>query len=336
MWKKTGEGVRKVRTKKVLSALVGACIVGLLLAGCGGSGGAINASMAAPASNSSGQSAIPSAHQAAASSNGAGSGQKASSSGQYAPQYLAKSLQVTMDVQDTSRSASFLQQWVEQDDSQATSDGTDYEQVGDNQYNVTLTFLIDSSHYDQVESYLRDYAGQKGNTLISLKETVQDETSDYVDAQSTLTNLRAEQQRLLTFMNEAQNMSDALSIEQQLTQVEGQIDQIEGQLNALKSQTTFYTVTIILQPVGSAPPPPAQSSPWSVIPVWQGAWSAVVNVWHVLATLIVWLLAFSVYIVPIGIIAWLVRKKVWRRTRLPRFMPAMPASMAQPKDGETD
>ncbi len=165
---------------------------------------------------------------------------------------------------------------------------------------------------------------------------MQDETSDYVDAQSTLTNLRAEQQRLLTFMNEAQNMSDALSIEQQLTQVEGQIDQIEGQLNALKSQTTFYTVTIILQPVGSAPPPPAPPSPWSVIPIWQGAWSAVVNVWHVLATLIVWLLAFSVYIVPIGIIAWLVRKKVWRRTRLPRFMPAMPASMAQPKDGETD
>ncbi len=131
-------------------------------------------------------------------------------------------------------------------------------------------------------------------------------------------------------------MNDALNVEQQLTQVEGQIDQIEAQLNALKGQTTFYTVTIALQPIGSAPPPPAPPSPWSVVPIWQGAWSAVVSVWQVLAALIVWLLAFSVYIVPVGIIAWIVRKKLWRGTRFSRVMPAMPAPMPQPKDGDAD
>ncbi len=196
MWQKQSEGVFKVRTKRVLYALVGVCMVGLLLVGCG-SASTAGTTIAGPAANSN--APVFSQHQAATGNSGSASG-KPTSSGQYAPQYLAKSLQVTMEVQDTRQSASDLQQWITLEDPQATSDGTDYEEVGSNQYNVTLTFLIDISHYTQVESYLRTYAGQKGNTLLNLKETVQDETNDYVDAQSTLTNLRAEQQRLLTFM----------------------------------------------------------------------------------------------------------------------------------------
>ena len=92
-----------------------------------------------------------------------------------------------------------------------------------------------------------------------MKETVQDVTNDYIDSESTLTNLRAEQQRLLGFMNQTQNVNDAVNIEQQLAQVEGQINDIEAHLNALKGQTTFYAVTVTIQPVGSAPPPPAPS-----------------------------------------------------------------------------
>ena len=39
-----------------------------------------------------------------------------------------------------------------------------------------------------------------------------------------LTNLRGEQQRLLTLMGQAQSLSDVLTIEQRLTDVEGQIE----------------------------------------------------------------------------------------------------------------
>jgi hypothetical protein len=46
----------------------------------------------------------------------------------------------------------------------------------------------------------------------------------------------------------------------------------------------------------------------------------VTAVWQVLVTLFIWLLAFSVYIVPVGIAVWVVRKRLWRR--LPRVLPA--------------
>jgi hypothetical protein len=322
MWQKKSNLVFKMHRARVFSCAIGLCVIGVLLAACGGSAssGTSNSASSGPAGPVMGQHAA--AQNQAGSSNGSTSGSKSSTSGQYGPQYLVKNLQVAMEVQDTRQSASDLSQWLALADPQATSDGIDYEQTGANQYTVNLTFLVDVAHYDQVEGYLRDYATQHGRTLLSLKESVQDVTNDYVDAQSTLTNLRAEQQRLLNFMNQAQNLNDAVNIEQQLTQVEGQINDIEAHLNALKGQTTFYTIAITLQPVGSAPPPPAQPNAWSVIPIWQGAWSAVVSVWQVLAALLVWLAAFSVYIVPIALIIWLVRKQPWRGPKMPHVMPA--------------
>ncbi len=327
MWQKAKKGVSTLRNTRVIYGLVGLGLIGLLLAACG-SAATTNSGVAMPmASNHS---------SAPSSSNGSTSTGQGSKSAQYGPQYLQKSLQVTMEVQDANQAASDLQQWIGSADPQATSDGTDYQEVGSNQYNVTLTYLVDVDHYTQVESYLRGYAGQKGNTLLSLHENVQDVTNDYVDSQSTLTNLHAEQQRLLGFMNQAQNLNDTLNIEQQLTQVEGQINSIEAHLNALKGQTTFYTITISLQPVGSAPPPPAQSGPWSVVPIWQGAWSAVVSVWQLLATLLVWLAAFSVYIVPAALIIWLVRNRMWRWKRLPHIAPAMSAPVPAPVTPSTE
>jgi len=56
----------------------------------------------------------------------------------------------------------------------------------------------------------------------------------------------------------------------------------------------------------------------------------VTAVWQVLVTLFIWLLAFSVYIVPVGIAVWVVRKRLWRR--LPRVLPAAP--VGPPADAE--
>ncbi len=314
MRQKSNERTLSVVKKKMPLLLTVLGLVALLLAGCGG---ASTASMSAPASNASGSSLNSSIQARAPSGHASSTSQQSGNSGQYGAQYLVKSLQVTMEVQNPMQSANDLQQWVAFADPQSTSDGSDYESNGNGQYTVTLTFLVDVAHYTQVETYLRDYAGQKGHTLDSLKESVQDVTNDYVDAQSTLTNLRAEQQRLLSFMNQAQNVNDAVNIEQQLAQVEGQINDIEAHLNELKGQTTFYTVTVTVQPVGSAPPPPPPPGPWSAVPIWQGAWSSVVAVWQVLVAILIWLLAYSVYIIPAGILIWLIRKRPWKTAILP-------------------
>lgn len=338
MWHKQYTKPGKGSWQKWLYAVIGLCLGGLLLVGCAG-GSVSNASVAAPPvlNNGTNHVAIQGNNNQAQTGSTNTNGTAGDNVSQTGPQYLQKSLQVTMLVPDTRASASTLQQWVSTSDPQSTSDGLDYEQAGDNQYTVTLTFLVDLDHYTQVETYLRDYAAQKGNTLITLHESVQDLTNDFIDTQTRLTDLRAEQQRLLGFLNQAQNLNDTLNVEQQLSQVEDQINSIEAHLNALKGETTFYPITITLQPVGTALPPAPTSSPWNLGVIWQGAWSAVVGIWQIVLTLLIWLAAFSVYIVPLGVIGWLVKRWQWgRAARVATANPLNHTLNAQPKDGDPE
>jgi len=297
-------------------------ILALLLAACGagestsGSSSSVPTSAHAPAQQSGSSSS-----QGSTSSSSKGS----SSSASYGPQHLIKSLQVNMQVKDTRQVASNLQSWISTTDSRSSSDGIDYEQTGDNLYTVSMTFSVESTEYTQIEEYLAGYAEQHGGKLLSLHESVQDVTNDYVDTQSQLTNLRGEQQRLLVLLSNSTALGDIITVEDKLTNVEGQIQDIEAHLNALKSQTTFYTVTINLQPMApAATTPPTQQAPWNIGQVFHDSWSAVLSFGQVLTTFLIWLLSISIYLVPAALIAWF----IWRRTH-PRRVMASPRDPSQ-------
>ncbi len=282
-------------------------ILALLLAACGGSG----ASTTASSSSSNGPVTAPGQPSGSSSSQGSSSASSkgSSSSSSFGPPYLIKALQVNMLVKDTRQVASDLQSWVTTTDPRASSAGIDYEQTGDNLYNVTMTFSVEATQYTQIEEYLAGYAQQHGGKLLSLHESVQDVTNDYVDTQSRLTNLRGEQQRLLLLLSNTTALGDIITVESKLTDVEGQIEDIEAHLNALKNQTTFYTVTINLQPMTPVTPPPA-STPWSPGQVLHDSFSAAAAFGQGLATFLIWVLVFCIYLVPVALVAWF----VWRRT----------------------
>jgi len=109
--------------------------------------------------------------------------QKAQSS-DIGPQYLIKTLKVDLNVKDTRKVADNLLTWITRTDPRATSTGTDYEQVGDNLYNVSLTFSVQATLYPQVYRYLRDYTTHNGGHLATFNESIQDVTGSYVDTQS--------------------------------------------------------------------------------------------------------------------------------------------------------
>ncbi len=291
------------------------CIVVLLalfVAGCGGaattsSSGSNGASIPAPA-----------AHNAASSSNQ----QKTPGRPQ---QYLIKTLNITMEVKDTQRVANDLQSWISSTDPLSTAQNINYEQVSDNLYNVSMAFSVQASLFPRIESYLNNYPIQHNGRLLNTSMSTQDVSSDYVDTQSRLNNLRGEQQRLLTLLSHASALGDVLSIDQRLTDVEGQIEQIEAHLNSLNGQITFYNISISLQPSQAALTPPTG---WSVSTIWQNALSAAIAFAQVLATVFIWLVVFSVYIIPLALIVWFVRR--WRRAQEQRAAPAVAATTQPP------
>jgi Domain of unknown function (DUF4349) len=301
-----------------LIGLASLIIFAVVVSACGGS---------TAASTSAGSVSMPAAaHSSSQGAAGTSSGgQKVLSNNDIPQQYLIKSLNVTMAVKDTRQIAAQMQSWISTTDPHSTSAGASYQETGNNLYNVSLTFSVQATLYPNIYVYLRDYTAQHGGQLISFTENVQDVTNDYIDTQSRLKNLRGEQQRLLTLLGQAQALNDVLNIEQRLTDVEGQIESIEAHLNALNGQVAFYTVSITLQPLSSALPAPATNgSGWNAGQVWQGAVSAVTAVSQALATIFIWLLVFSVYIIPVAgfaLIVHLLRKRRMMQRIAPKVAP---------------
>jgi hypothetical protein len=248
------------------------------------------------------------------------------------PQYLVKALSVSMTFPDTRTVATDLQHWIAATDPRSTSAGITYQETDTNHYQITMTFSVATTAYPQVFSYLAGYAQLHHGTLNNLHETVADVSNDYVDTTARLTNLRTEQQRLLALLRQANNLSDTLAIEQRLTDVEGQIEQIEAHLNALNGQTTYYLVTITLVPVYTAAPG-SPAAPWNPGQTLRDALTAALGFGQGLIAVVIWLMVFAVYLIPVLAIFLLVRR--WRRTHttkrpLAPVTPVMPVTPVIP------
>jgi len=297
----------------------------LLLAGCGaGTSATTGSSVSMPSSDQAAFATNGQQHVSnTASSNNSGGVAVSSGSKQSqlptasGPQYLIKTLKVSMVVKDTRSVASAIQAWISTTDPRSSTAGSDYEATGDNLYNVSLTFAVQAALYPQIYNYLRDYVPKQGGQLQSFTETVQDATNDYVDTQSRLKNLRVEQQRVQTLLSQTQSLNDTLAVEQKLTDVEGQIESTEEHLSQLTNQVTFYTISLTLQPTATAPAPTPPPTGWSAGQVFHDAFSASLAFAQGLANFLIWLFAFSFYLVPLALILWF----VWRVRSRPRQMP---------------
>ncbi len=310
--------------KKRRSLLLGMTILlTVLLVGCGGSG--------TSSGSNSGSGSLESNAPAkrSASSTGSSQGQQKNNPSSDGPQYLSKTLKVGLGVKDTRKVADELQTWITATDTRSSSAGIDYEQAGDNLYNVSLSFSVQATLYPQVERYLRDYASQHGGQLLTFNESVQDVSNDYIDTQSRLKNLRGEQTRLLDLLSHAQALGDIVSIQDKLTDVEGQIENIEAHLKVLDSQVTFYTVAITLQPIATVTPPLSASPGWNIGQTFHDAFAASLAFAQGLATFFIWLLAYSFYIVPVAFLIWFIFR--WRtRSRSTVSPPSTPVTTSPP------
>ncbi len=69
----------------------------------------------------------------------------------------------------------------------------------------------------------------------------EDVTDEYVDSQSRLVSLRATEERLLSFLDRAQNVDEALRVQKEVSNLQLQIEEIQGRLNFL-GQTAAYSL----------------------------------------------------------------------------------------------
>ena len=74
-------------------------------------------------------------------------------------------------------------------------------------------------------------------------------TEVYYDSESRLKSLRVQEKRLLEFMENAENVSDMLSVESKLSEVQYQIDSVTNSLKTIDNDVQYAKVKIIITEV---------------------------------------------------------------------------------------
>ncbi len=123
---------------------------------------------------------------------------------------------------------------------------------------ASLTLRIPAGETDG----LLDLIGSLG-TVTRREEGIRDVTLDYVDTESHLKALRAEEESLLTLLAEATSVVDIISIRDRLTEVRYEIEAYESALRTFDNQVDYATVSLYVSEVEREIP--VNESVWSEI-----------------------------------------------------------------------
>jgi len=127
----------------------------------------------------------------------------------------------------------------------------------------------------------------------------EDVTNQLVDAEARLRNYRKEEATLLKIMDRSGSVGDVLKVAQQLSNVRQTIEQVDAQLKNLRNQVAYSTIRLrLMDAVVPLPSQPALDS--QVKETWNQATHAVGSLTTTLIKLIIWLTAFSPYLLVVG------------------------------------
>jgi hypothetical protein len=168
-------------------------------------------------------------------------------------------------------------------------------------------------------------AAQFENTISEVKELAsevtrettsgQDVTEEYVDLSARLRNLEATAARVRSFLDNAQDVKEALAVNQELSRLEGEIEAMKGRLQFLSQSAAFSTLTVTITPDSLAQP--IQIAGWRPQGTAREAVMALFAALQGIADLAIWLVIF---LLPLGLVVvvpgWLLVRaaaRFWRR-----------------------
>lgn len=181
---------------------------------------------------------------------------------------------------------------------------------------ATITIAVPSDQFETALRRLRNLSIR----VLNESASGEDVTDQYVDLQSELVNLEATRDRIKTFLDQAQNVDEALRINQQLSEIEAQIEQVKGRMNYLKDRASFSTIAVSIDP--DLPPIPPTPTPTLMPTATPIAWNpgdtlkeskeTLSSAYQNIFDFLIW---FGVVIVPILLPPALVIWLLWRLLR---------------------
>lgn len=169
-----------------------------------------------------------------------------------------------------------------------------------------ITFRVPAARFDDALGGVQGLAKKVASRTIS----GDDVTEEFVDLDSRLRNLEATRDRLLTFLDKATRVEDALSVNNSLSEVQGQIEQAKGRMQYLKQNAALSTITVYLIPVAVTPIVPEGT--WQPVEVARAALRSLLLLAQGLANVAIVLLVWTPLWLPLLLIGEWVRRRLAR------------------------
>ncbi|MBU0495024.1 MAG: DUF4349 domain-containing protein [Chloroflexi bacterium] len=229
---------------------------------------------------------------------------------------IIKTAELSLRVPDTKTGLNDVTRLATEAGGHVSSSGT---RKDGQQLVATVVIRVPATAFETVLEKLRALGDVQADSVSG-----QDVTGEYTDLAARLKNLEAAETELLAIMTEIREKGgkaeDVLAVYREITNIRGEIEAIKGRMKYLADQSAMSTITVYLAP---------QVAEVQVVP---GGWypdktlkdavSALVSVLQALINMSIWLVVFSVCLLPFVIVAGLVLLVVWlRRRRTRRAVP---------------
>jgi hypothetical protein len=192
---------------------------------------------------------------------------------------------------------------------------------------ASVTIQVPSQEFDKIMPELKKLDGlvkKVGQSGVSSSDV----TEEYTDLQSQLRNQQATEARILALQQKASQLSDILSLDQQLRQIQGDIERIQGRLNFLSKHADMSSITVSLQPeqLPVAQTTPQPLSGWQPGEIAIRAWNSSLDMLASVATVIITIGVFMWWAAPLILILVWMAIRARRRPAGASTLPPPPAA----------
>jgi len=181
-----------------------------------------------------------------------------------------------------------------------------------------VIFRVPAERFDQALS------GVQGLAKKVLARTVggDDVTEEFVDLEARLGNLEATRDRLQSFLDKAENVDEALKVNQSLSDLQGQIEQLKGRKKFLEQSAALSTISVTLSPL-PAIVPIVDEEGWQPLGVARDALRGLVGFGQGLATLVIVILVWAPVWLPVVLFGLWISRRLRRRVAPPKATEAV-------------
>lgn len=163
----------------------------------------------------------------------------------------------------------------------------------------------------KAEEY-KNFIRTLGVKVISENLRGTDVTDQYTDINSRLDTVRANKARFEEIMRSAIRIQDILEVQREVLALQDQIDSLVGKKNLIDQTSSLIKFTIYMSEDELALPY-APDTGWSAEAVFKTSIRALVSSLRTLASLLIWIIVYSIIWIPILIVFIFIKKYLKRR-----------------------